>query len=48
MPQEDIKELKNKIIKGLALAYENMIEFKKQKNSKIIVPIDSKIVALNL
>jgi hypothetical protein len=39
-------ELRNKIVKGLELAYERMIEYKKQKNSVLVVIRDNKIVKI--
>ncbi|MDM1347279.1 hypothetical protein HX017_04110 [Myroides marinus] len=40
-------ERKEKILKGLELAYQNMILFKKEKKSKIVVMKGDKIVKLN-
>jgi hypothetical protein len=40
------EEVRNKIIKGLKLAYENMVKFKKEKNSVIVVMREGKIVHL--
>lgn len=44
------KEAKNirktKILKGLEKAYEKMLEFKKEKNSEIVVIRENKIVKL--
>jgi hypothetical protein len=37
-------ERRNKIIKGLELAYEKMVQFKKQKNSEIVIIRENKIV----
>lgn len=37
----------DKILKGLELAYEKLIEFKKSKNSKMVVMRDGKIVFLD-
>ncbi len=39
-------EQRNKILKGLEIAYQKMIEFKRQKNSVIVVIRDNKIVRL--
>jgi hypothetical protein len=39
-------EEKIKILKGLEKAYENLIEFKKQKNSVLVVMRDNKIVKI--
>jgi hypothetical protein len=39
-------ELRNKILKGLELTYERLIEFKKQKNSVLVVLKDNKIVRI--
>lgn len=44
------KEAKNirkiNILKGLEKAYEKMIEFKKEKNSKIVIIQENKIVEI--
>jgi len=37
-------ELRDKIIFGLKKTYDNVIEFKKQKNSALVVMRDKKIV----
>lgn len=39
-------EEKNKIIKGLEKVYEKLIEFKKSKNSVLVVIRDNKIVKI--
>ncbi len=39
-------EEKNKIIKGLEKVYEKLIEFKKSKNSELVVIRENKIVKL--
>lgn len=44
---EDFEETTKKIIAGLELAYQRMIEFKKSKNSKLVVVRDGKIVLLD-
>lgn len=38
------KEEKNKILKGLEKVYEKLIEFKKQKNSELVILKDNQIV----
>ncbi len=45
--KEELKAEHDKIIKGLEEAYRRLVEFKKQKNSPLIVMQDGKIVALN-
>jgi hypothetical protein len=45
--KEEYKEERDKIVKGLEEAYKRLIEFKKQKNSPIIVLKNGKITALN-
>lgn len=42
--KEQLKELEEKISKGLEKAYEKMVEFKKQKDSPIIMSKDGKVV----
>jgi hypothetical protein len=39
-------EEKNKIIKGLEKVYEKLIEYKKSKNSELVVIRDNKIVKI--
>lgn len=37
---------KNKILKGLEKAYEKLVEFKKMKNSELVILRDNKIVRI--
>jgi len=37
---------KNKILKGLEKAYEKMLEFKKEKNSEIVIIRENKIIKI--
>jgi uncharacterized short protein YbdD (DUF466 family) len=39
-------ELRNKILIGLDKVYEKLIEFKKQKNTELVVMKDNKIVTI--
>ncbi len=39
-------EEKNKILKGLEKVYEKLLEFKKTKNSELVILRDSKIVKI--
>jgi hypothetical protein len=39
-------ELKNKILIGLEKVYERLIEFKKQKNTELVIIKDNKIVKI--
>lgn len=39
-------ELKEKILKGLEKVYDKMVEFKKEKNSEIVVMKGDKIVKI--
>lgn len=39
-------EEKNKILKGLEKVYEKLLEFKKMKNSELVVLRDNKIVRI--
>ena len=39
-------ELRNKILIGLDKVYEKLIEFKKQKNTELVVMKDNKIVRI--
>jgi len=44
---KDAKEIrKNKILKGLETAYEKMLDFKRQKNSEIVIIRNNKIVKI--
>ena len=40
------EEWKQKIIKGLELAYAKMLEFKKQKKSDLVIMNDGKVVRI--
>lgn len=46
MTSTEHQEEKAKILKGLELAYKRLIEFKKSKNSVLVVMRDNKIVYL--
>jgi hypothetical protein len=39
-------ELKDKILTGLEKVYERLIEFKKQKNTELVILRDNKIVKI--
>ena len=39
-------ELKEKVLKGLEKVYEKMVEFKKEKNSEIVIMKDNEIVKI--
>jgi hypothetical protein len=43
---EEQIELRNKILLGLEKAYEKLIEFKKQKNTELVVMRENKIVKI--
>ncbi len=43
---EEQIEMKNKILIGLEIAYAKLLEFKKQKNSVLVVLRDDKIVKI--
>lgn len=45
--KEQLQELEDKIALGLELSYKKLIEFKKQKNSPLIVSRDGVIVEIN-
>ncbi|MFC4873504.1 hypothetical protein [Negadavirga shengliensis] len=45
--KEQLKEERDKIVKGLEEAYRRLIEFKKQKKSPMIVLREGKIVAVD-
>ncbi len=47
MTQKDKQiELKEKIVKGLEIVYERLIEFKKAKNSELVIMQGDKIVKI--
>lgn len=41
-------ELTEKILKGLELTYERLLEYKKQKNSPLVICKDGKIVKIKV
>ena len=43
-PEQYHEDLRKKVLAGLKLAYENMVKFKKEKNSVIVVMREGKIV----
>ncbi len=45
--KEQLQDLENKIAKGLELAYIKMVEFKKHKNSPLIISQDGKIIEID-
>jgi hypothetical protein len=45
---EEQLEIRDKILLGLEKVYEKLIEFKKQKNSELVVIRDNKIVKIKL
>ncbi len=45
--EEQLKEERNKIVKGLEEAYRKLIEFKKAKNSPLVVVRNGKIVEID-
>ncbi len=45
--KEQLQELENKIAKGLEEAYRKMLEFKKQKNSPVIISRNGEVIELN-
>lgn len=47
MNSEKQTELRDKLIAGLEIAYERMLEFKRQKNSEVVVMREGKIVRFN-
>ncbi|MDR3339110.1 MAG: hypothetical protein LBT25_03260 [Candidatus Symbiothrix sp.] len=46
MTIKDKIELRDKILQGLELSYKNLIEFKKQHNSELVILRDGKIVKI--
>ena len=46
MTREAKIERKNKIILGLEKAYEKMLEFKREKNTEVVIIRDNKIVRI--
>ncbi len=46
MTKEAKIERKNKIILGLKEAYEKMLEFKREKNTEVVIIRDNKIVRI--
>jgi hypothetical protein len=46
MNQEKQPELREKLLVGLEAAYARMLEFKRQKNSEVVVMREGKIVRI--
>lgn len=47
MESNNLEEKREKIIKGLESTYAKMVEFKKSKNSPLIVSKNGKVVQIN-
>ena len=47
MTNKELKEKRERIIRGLELTYQRLVEFKKLKNTPIIVSKDGKILELD-
>ncbi|SEA67800.1 hypothetical protein SAMN05192529_1456 [Arachidicoccus rhizosphaerae] len=47
MASPEVIEEKNKIVRGLELAFQRLLEFKKQKNSPLIIMKDNKIIEVS-
>jgi hypothetical protein len=45
-PEQYHEDLRKKVLEGLKLAFQNMVKFKKEKNSVIVVMREGKIVYL--
>ena len=45
--EKELAEQRKKIIKGLELTYKRLIEFKKSKNSPLIISENGKIIELD-
>jgi len=46
MTQENREEKRDKIVKGLEIAYEKMVEFKRKNNSEIVILKENKIIKI--
>ena len=46
MKNDEHNEFRDKVLKGLELSYQRLIEYKKQKNSELVVMRDGKIVRI--
>lgn len=46
MNQEQQLEQQEKIIAGVKVAYERMLEFKRQKNSEVVIAREGKIIRI--
>jgi hypothetical protein len=47
-PSHDNNEFRDKILKGLEISFQRLLEFKKQKNSPLVVVRDGKIVKIKV
>lgn len=44
--REQLRQLEEKVAKGLEKAYQRMVEFKKQKNSPLVISKNGKILRI--
>ncbi len=47
LDKKELQDLEEKVSLGLKRAFQKMLEFKKQKKSKVIVSRDGKVMALD-
>lgn len=46
MKPDNVQEEKEKILKGLRIAYKKMLEFKKQKGSELVISHKGKVLKI--
>jgi hypothetical protein len=46
--REQLKELEDKVSKGLELSYQKLLEYKKQKGSPLIISKEGKIIEVHV
>ena len=42
--KEELQDFREKLIKGMSLSFQRLLEFKKQKNSPLVISKDGKVV----
>jgi hypothetical protein len=46
--KEELQDFREKLIKGMSLSFQRLLEFKKQKNSPLVISRDGKVVEISV
>ena len=46
--KEELQDFREKLIKGMSLSFQRLLELKKQKNSPLVISKDGKVVEVSV